>query len=163
MEIRKAEIADIATIQHIAALTWPHAYADVLTAKQVSYMLHMMYSTNVLTKQMQEENHLFLLAKNKDIAIGFAGFSPYEKDTWKLHKLYVLPFQQQTGTGKKLLQKVEKHAKEHGADSILLNVNRQNKAKDFYMHLGYHIHDSGDFNIGQGFFMNDYIMKKNFV
>jgi GNAT superfamily N-acetyltransferase len=123
-------------------------------------MLHMMYSTEILTKQMQEENHRFLLAKNNDTTIGFAGFSPYEKETWKLHKLYVLPFQQQTGTGKKLLQEVEKQAKENGAASILLNVNRQNKAKDFYMHLGYHIHDSGDFSIGQGFFMNDYIMKK---
>jgi len=163
MEIRKANIHDIAAIQHIAALTWPHAYADVLTAKQVSYMLNMMYSTAVLTKQMQEEGHTFLIAMVNEKPIGFAGFSPYENDTWKLHKLYVLPFQQQSGTGKKLLLATEKIATALGATNMILNVNRNNKAKDFYSHLGYHIHDSGDFNIGQGYFMNDYIMKKELV
>jgi GNAT superfamily N-acetyltransferase len=160
MQIRKADITDIPTIQSIAALTWPHAYADVLTTKQVSYMLNLMYNTAVLTKQMTEEGQYFLLAIVHDKPIGFAGFSAYEQNTWKLHKLYVLPLQQQSGVGKKLLHEAECIAKEQGATSLILNVNRNNKAKDFYSHLGYAIHAVGDFDIGQGFFMNDYIMKK---
>lgn len=163
MEIRKTDIGDIPTIQNLAALTWPHAYADVLAAKQVSYMLNMMYSKEALTKQMQEGGHTFLLAIAHEKPIGFAGFAPYENNTWKLHKLYVLPFQQHSGVGKKLLHEAEAFAIKQGAHSIILNVNRNNKAKDFYSHLGYHIHDSGDFEIGQGFFMNDYIMKKVLV
>jgi hypothetical protein len=39
-----------------------------------------------------------------------------------------------------------------------LNVNRQNKAVDFYRHMGMYKLAEGDFPIGQGYYMNDYIM-----
>lgn len=41
-----------------------------------------------------------------------------------------------------------------------LNVNRQNGAVGFYEHMGLEILRTGDFAIGEGFFMNDYIMGK---
>ena len=39
-----------------------------------------------------------------------------------------------------------------------LNVNRQNKALTFYEKMGMTKVDEGDFPIGNGFYMNDYIM-----
>ena len=42
--------------------------------------------------------------------------------------------------------------------TVELNVNRQNKATGFYKRMGFSIARSGDFPIGNGFFMNDYIM-----
>jgi GNAT superfamily N-acetyltransferase len=39
-----------------------------------------------------------------------------------------------------------------------LNVNRYNRAVGFYEHLGMHRARSGDFDIGHGYWMNDYIM-----
>ena len=39
-----------------------------------------------------------------------------------------------------------------------LNVNRQNKALTFYQKMGMTKVDEGDFPIGHGFYMNDYIM-----
>ena len=39
-----------------------------------------------------------------------------------------------------------------------LNVNRKNPALGFYEHLGMQKVRSGDFPIGHGFYMNDYIM-----
>ena len=40
-----------------------------------------------------------------------------------------------------------------------LNVNRGNaKAIDFYLHMGMYKASEGDFDIGYGFQMNDYIM-----
>lgn len=44
-----------------------------------------------------------------------------------------------------------------------LNVNRQNGAVGFYEHMGLEKLRTGDFAIGEGFFMNDYIMGKNLV
>jgi GNAT superfamily N-acetyltransferase len=41
---------------------------------------------------------------------------------------------------------------------IELNVNRNNPSIGFYHHLGLHILRQGDFHIGNGFYMNDYIM-----
>ena len=39
-----------------------------------------------------------------------------------------------------------------------LNVNRNNKALGFYLHMGMKKASEGDFDIGNGFYMNDYIM-----
>ena len=39
-----------------------------------------------------------------------------------------------------------------------LNVNRNNKALRFYEYMGMEKVDEGDFAIGNGYYMNDYIM-----
>jgi RimJ/RimL family protein N-acetyltransferase len=40
-----------------------------------------------------------------------------------------------------------------------LNVNRDNvKAWQFYEHMGMHKASSGDFHIGNGYYMTDFIM-----
>jgi hypothetical protein len=47
----------------------------------------------------------------------------------------------------------------HGRKArVELNVNRSNKAVSFYRHLGMTVLRQGDFHIGNGFYMNDYIM-----
>lgn len=143
----------------MAARTWPSAYADVLSARQVGYMLHSMYATEVLTQQMETGHQFWLAEDERTTPIGFAGASAMAPAEWKLHKLYVLPFMQTKGVGKALLQVVADTARQAGATGLQLNVNRANKAVEFYRHLGFEIIDSGDFNIGAGFFMNDYIMR----
>ena len=39
-----------------------------------------------------------------------------------------------------------------------LNVNRNNPAVAFYEKMGMHKASQGDFHIGNGYYMNDYIM-----
>ena len=46
-----------------------------------------------------------------------------------------------------------------GSAAIELNVNRQNLALGFYRRMGMRIDREGDFDIGNGFYMNDYIMR----
>ena len=45
-----------------------------------------------------------------------------------------------------------------GAKTLLLQVNRHNKAKQFYDKLGFKVLKMADFDIGRGYFMNDYVM-----
>lgn len=77
-----------------------------------------------------------------------------------LEKLYVLPEYQRTGLGLLLFNKVVESVKRiaGGPARIELNVNRYNSAVSFYEHLGMHKARTGDFPIGHGYFMNDYIM-----
>lgn len=49
-----------------------------------------------------------------------------------------------------------------GHGRVELNVNRKNPALSFYRHMGMTIASSGDFDIGNGYFMNDYIMAIDF-
>lgn len=159
--IRPAAINEIPVIQQIAMRTWPHAYAAIMSSRQLGYMLQMMYNTEVLTRQIQQEQHQFLIAYQQGEAVGFAGASAYANDLWKLHKLYVLPFRQKGGIGKTLLQAMEPLAVAAGAKGLVLQVNRHNPAIAFYQHQGFSIAETGDFAIGAGFFMHDYVMKKN--
>jgi N-acetylglutamate synthase-like GNAT family acetyltransferase len=163
--IREATLRDIPIIQQIASLTWPETFVDVMSAAQMRYMQWMMYRSEVLARQMESEDHQFFIAENGK-AIGFAGTSPFayggdeRANYWKLHKLYVLPYVQKTGAGKALMEKVMAVARENGATSLLLNVNRDNKAVSYYQKQGFSVVESGDFDIGAGFFMNDYVMAK---
>ena len=123
----------------------------------MEYMLDWMYSTTSLQQQMQN-GHQFFVAEVDDTLIGFASVSKEDGDTYKLNKLYVLPNTQKTGAGKALLLSVIAFAKENGGREIQLQVNRNNNAKDFYLKHGFVILYEADFEIGNGYFMNDYVM-----
>ena len=58
------------------------------------------------------------------------------------------------------MEKGEQLAKENNSSYFILNVNRYNKATDFYIKLGFEISYEEDIDIGNGFLMEDYVMKK---
>lgn len=157
--IREATVNDIPAIQQIATTTWAATYT-FLSPEQMEYMLDWMYSSESLLKQMQD-NHRFYMAVLNNEAMGFASVLHEEENIFKLNKLYVLPTTQKTGAGKALLKVVIDYAKQNGGKQIQLQVNRHNNAKDFYLKHGFTILYEADFEIGNGFFMNDYVMGKN--
>jgi len=64
------------------------------------------------------------------------------------------------GAGKKLIEYIILAIKKAGATALQLNVNRMNAAKIFYEKLGFTVLYEEDIAIGNGYFMNDYIMEK---
>ena len=77
-----------------------------------------------------------------------------------------MPTMQGNGVGKLLLETAFSYAKEKkdkGCARIELNVNRKNKAVEFYRRMGMNIVKEGDFPIGNGYYMNDYIMSIDIV
>lgn len=159
--IKAAGFSDLQIIHDLAHKIWPHTYCDILSPEQLKYMLDKMNSVASLQNQFIELKHHFILVLDENIPVGFASFSPKEKDStiFRLHKIYVLPQQQGTGTGKLLLEYVINSAKLSAATSVELNVNRHNKARSFYEKQGFMIIGKEDIDIGEGYFMNDYVMK----
>ena len=164
LQLVKASPGDIPVIRNIAMATWPVTYGDIISARQLEYMLHKMYGEDSLLRQMQSGEQQFIIAYQNEKAIAFAGFGEVKKEplTYKLHKLYVMPGIQKTGAGKRLLHEVETIAKAAGAVQLILNVNRANNAKDFYLHHGFTVLEDMDLDIGQGFFMVDHVMGEAF-
>jgi ribosomal protein S18 acetylase RimI-like enzyme len=154
---------DFETIRKIAFETWPVAYGEIVTQEQLDYMLEKIYNITSLQDQQENLGHRFILAVDKsNAAIGFASFSSYENqhNHHRLHKLYVLPNQQQKGTGRLMLETIYSEIRKNGEGSIELNVNRYNNALAFYQKLGYKILREEDIEIGEGFYMNDYVLFK---
>ena len=159
--IKEATTKDIPVIASLARQIWPDAYGAILSAAQLDYMLDIIYSHAALQQQMEEQHQCFLIAGIGEEPVGFAAFSKIaEPGTFKLHKLYVRTDIQGKGLGKTLLDAVQQRIKALHATTLHLNVNRYNKAKLFYEKNGFYVIEEVDVNIGNGYFMNDYIMEK---
>ncbi|MFC3561098.1 GNAT family N-acetyltransferase [Pedobacter jamesrossensis] len=161
--IRKAKEEDLEIIRDIATETWPDAYLDIIGQKQIDYMLDKMYSRGELLKQLMD-GHIFLIAEDGGNQYGFAGYSIIDHDEriYKLHKLYVLPSSHGKGVGKILINEVFNQVKDAGASALQLNVNKNNKAKEFYLKAGFTVKESVNLDIGNGYFMDDYVMEYKF-
>ena len=159
-EIRKATIADIPLINRLAWIVFPHTYKEILSPEQMEYMMDWMYSTENLHKQMTEDGHIYFLAFEGNEPAGYLSIQPEGEHTYHLQKIYVLPSFQGKKLGKLLFEHAIKAIKELHPEpcQMRLNVNRQNKALTFYEKMGMKKVDEGDFHIGNGYYMNDYIM-----
>ena len=162
--IRKADTADCQLINKLAWQVFPQTYKDILTPEQIDYMMDWMYSPeNIrenIRKQMEEEGHVYLLAYEECEAAGYVSVQPEGEDLFHLQKIYVLPYFQKAHCGSFLFREAIKYIKEvHPAPCRMeLNVNRYNPALGFYQHMGMTKVREGDFPIGNGYYMNDYIM-----
>lgn len=161
IEVRKAASDDYKTIRELADRTWYPTYLSILSREQLDYMMELMYSPAAFTEQLSLKNHHFLLASEDGIFLGFASYElNYHSETAKIHKLYVVPEAQGKGVGQKLLSVIENEALKNSNDKIVLNVNRFNKAINFYQKAGFEKAGEEDINIGNGYLMEDFIMRK---
>ena len=161
IEIIKAEIEQIPYIIDLAFNTWFITYEPIVGKDQTDFMFGEIYTPDSLLKQMEFFKHSFYILYVDKIPKGFASFSerPENKEVYKLHKLYVLPTEQGKSYGKLLLQHCEVEVKKLTGNYLELNVNRYNKSKEFYEHLGYSIIREEDIAIGN-YFMNDFVLQK---
>ena len=163
--IRRADIADLPVIHDMAEVVFRHTYASILSHEQMEYMMEWMYSLPNMEKQISD-GHIYHIAYVDGVPCGYLSIQyegPDEDgvEVCHLHKIYVLPTSQGKGIGQRLFDKAVSYAKECSAGRparIELNVNRNNPSLGFYEHNGMHILRQGDFHIGNGFYMNDYIM-----
>lgn len=160
--IRKATINDIPAIRQMADVAFRKTYKEILSKDQMEYMMDWMYSEKSLFEQMTQKGHIFFIEDGKGyVSFWNKGKTDEMKFIYHIEKLYILPQFQGQGYGRKLFNIVVENAKSltnGGPIRIELNVNRNNKSVSFYEHLGMHKDYSGDFPIGNGYFMNDYIM-----
>ena len=156
---------DIQLVHDMAEIVFRHTYKDILSEQQMEYMMEWMYSLPNLHRQLRE-GHVYHICYVEGHPCGYVSVQPegIAEDgvpVYHLQKIYVLPSEQGKGLGKFLFKTAVDYIRSQVPDlpfRIELNVNRNNKAVDFYKHLGMSILRQGDFHIGNGFYMNDYIM-----
>ncbi|MGV1012645.1 MAG: GNAT family N-acetyltransferase [Flavobacterium sp.] len=161
MTFSVATHSQLEIIQDLAKAIWPDAYGAILSQEQLEYMMEMMYSLDSLENQLKN-NNVFLLVKEENDFIGFASYELnfQNSNKTKIHKLYILPTIQGKGVGKNLILYIQEIAKKNSSAALILNVNKYNKAKDFYLHNQFEIADSLVVDIGNGYVMDDFVMEK---
>jgi len=160
MNIVVANKEQLAIVKNLAYIIWPNAYETILSKAQLDYMLEMIYSIDSLEKQF-DNGHIFLLIEDDQNFIGFASYELNCKNSnkTKLQKLYVLPEIQGKGIGKQVIDYIKEKVVLSNNLALFLNVNKFNKAKDFYQKYGFQITKEEVIDIGNNYIMDDYVME----
>ncbi|WP_396190955.1 GNAT family N-acetyltransferase [Flavobacterium sp.] len=164
MTISIAQKSQLFIIKELAYTIWPVAYGEILSKEQLDYMLDLIYTIESLEKQV-DNNHVFLLVEDENQFVGFASYElNFENSNkTKIQKLYVLPEIQGKGTGKNLINYIKQIAIDTKNSGLVLNVNRFNIAKEFYLKYGFEITKEIKIDIGNNYIMDDYIMEFKFT
>jgi len=157
---KKVTAADCMLINTMAAKVFPATYKKILSPEQLDYMFTMMYAPENILKQM-DEGHVYFICYKDDEPCGYFSIEQQDDNLFHLQKIYVLPDFQGYGIGRFIMTMAMRYIKElHPAPCTMeLNVNRHNKAFHFYELMGLEKVQEGDFPIGNGYYMNDYIMR----
>lgn len=155
---RHASINDIECIRNLALEIWPKTYAETFSPQQVIFMLNKWFSEASLQKQMTS-GHQYLIINADSKSIGFASYSEVTPFVFKLHKIYILPAYQGLGAGKFTMEKIIAELTAIKASALILNVNQHSPAKAFYEQLGFTVAKTEFSELGNGYFINDYVME----
>jgi ribosomal protein S18 acetylase RimI-like enzyme len=160
MNIVVATNEQLAIVKNLAYKIWPNAYETILSRAQLDYMLEMIYSIDSLEKQFNI-GHVFILIEDDQNFIGFASYelNCNNSNKTKLQKLYVLPEIQGKGIGKQVIDYIKDKVLLSNNVALFLNVNKFNKAKDFYQKYGFQIIKEEVIDIGNNYIMDDYVME----
>lgn len=160
MNIRSLKREELSIVRELAHEIWPDTFKAILSHEQIQYMLNWMYDVKQLENQFSQ-GHQFYVAEIEGIPVGFIGIelNHPEKGITKIHKIYILPNKQGLGIGKKLIEFIRANALQSKMKGLLLNVNRFNKAVDFYKAIGFEILFEENIDIGNGYLMEDFVMK----
>jgi diamine N-acetyltransferase len=157
VQLIPATKTDIFQIHDLAVLIWNQHYPSIISQEQIDFMLQNNYNAEALTKQMQEGQQFFLIQSINE-TIGFLAISEKNAGSWFMHKLYINTQRHRSNAGTEAFKEILNLFPQ--IKEMRLQVNRQNyKAINFYFKMGFTIDYIADFDIGNGYFMNDFVMK----
>jgi len=155
----KANEKDLERIAELAHVIWNEHYVEIVGQEQVDYMLAKIYNQGSLLEQLNEKKHEFYLIENEQEVLGFMSISSVNKQDYFIHKFYIHQQKSNIGIGTDALNVLIQEIK---PTSLTLTVNRQNfKSINFYFKNKFKIDRVEDFDIGNGYQMNDFVMVRN--
>ena len=162
IEIRGARRDEVSVVQRLAHSVWHAHYPGIIAVEQIDYMLARGYAQEALEGFVGRPDRGLEMALVDGEPAGFAAWYMIEgAGECKVDKLYVLQSRQRLGLGRRLLERMTQHARDAGATTLILNVNKFNaQAILAYESYGFAIREAVVNDIGSGFLMDDYVMEK---
>ena len=160
IHLKLAEEKDLTTITKLAQIVWNDHYVSIIGQQQVDYMLNKMYNHESLLEQLNHQKHQFFLIEKDNDILGFISVSSENGNDYFLNKYYIHQQKSNSGIGTDALNLL---IEKINPKSLTLTVNRQNyKSINFYFKNQFKIDRVEDFDIGDGYVMNDFVMVRKF-
>lgn len=168
IEIKKANLEDLISIQIVGKQSFIETFTDNNTPENIEKYLQESFNTAQITLEINNPESLFYLAFWENEPIGFLKVNLGEaqteslyKNTLEIQRIYVLKAFHGKKIGQLLLDKAIEIAKQHLVDYIWLGVWEENhKALNFYNKNGFNTFDKHVFVLGDDK-QTDLIMKLN--
>ena len=154
------EQRDIQAVTEIANEIWNEYFVDIIGQAQVDYMLDHYQSVSAITAQLESGQEYYLLKLDGKLVAYLSLISDSPKEKMMISKIYVKQTIRGEGIGLYLLDFVKDQCKRKGLYSIWLTVNRNNQSTiDWYLRRGFKVTGETRKDIGEGYFMDDFIME----
>ncbi|TDE26951.1 MULTISPECIES: GNAT family N-acetyltransferase [Flavobacterium] len=156
IEIRKATLSDLETIQKISVQTFKETFAAVNTPENIANYVKDSFNTEQLTTELNNANSQFYVAYSNAEAVGYlkinfgdAQTETINENALEVHRIYVVQTFHGKNIGQLLLDEVKKIAHHTGVNYIWLGVWEENhRALRFYTKNGFVVFDKHVFTLG---------------
>ncbi|MCH5178195.1 MAG: GNAT family N-acetyltransferase [Prevotellaceae bacterium] len=132
-------------------------YDPILGTEQNDYMLKKFQSEHAILQQIADGYRYYFIQINGN-NIGFIAIIPHS-DCMYLSKLYLYKHERGKGYSRQIIGFIAAQAQEIGLHAIELNVNRFNPSIRSYEALGFQRVRAEKNDIGNGYFMDDYVYR----
>ena len=142
----------------LAKEIWEEYYPTIITQEQIHYMIDTFQSTKAIERQIQEGMQYYLAISNED-EIGYLAYATEKNSSLFLSKIYIKRNFRNRGKGREMFAFILGQAQKQKLKTVRLTVNKNNTASvEKYLKMGFTITDSVVKDIGNGFYMDDYVM-----
>ena len=156
IEIRKATVSDLETIQNISSQTFKETFAAVNTPENIANYVRESFNSEQLETELNNANSQFYIAYSDSEAVGYlkinfgdAQTESINENALEVQRIYVLQNFHGKNIGQLLLDEVKKIAKSSGVNSVWLGVWEENhRALRFYAKNGFVVFDKHVFIMG---------------
>ncbi len=170
--IQPLDHAKIKPLVKLASIIWHEHYDAIIGDQQVDYMLEKFQSEKAISEQQAEGYQYFAAFENSSLGhsnqstnllIGYFSIKESENSSLFISKFYLSSKTRGKGYGRKMLEFIESNARESNKISLDLTVNKFNNAYKIYLKLGFEKVGDAQFDIGRGYIMDDYLLKKSLL
>ena len=148
----------IQIVAKLASIIWNEYYVPIIGQEQVNYMLDTFQSADAIEKQINNENFEYYIIYHLSEPSGYIAIKHSGNELF-ISKFYVTKDKRGTGLGKAGLNFIIDKAKDSGAESITLTVNKNNfNSIMAYEKMGFKNAGTIVADIGAGFVMDDFKM-----
>jgi len=153
--------SDIVLVADLAREIWRQHFTPIIGAPQVEYMLEKFQSVEAISSQLKNGTEYYIVSLVNQ-PVGYTGLVPDDADNkMMISKIYLRNSCRGMGIGNHMLDFIEQECKKRNLSKLWLTVNRFNHGTiEWYVRKGFETVDQVKQDIGNGFFMDDYIMEK---
>lgn len=158
--IRKAETnEDLQEIAALADVIWHEHFTPIIGKEQVEYMLSRFQSYPALQDQVLTGYEYYRLLGNRKLC-GYMAIRQDQDGRMFLSKLYIAKQYRGRHLAAFLFDFLKNLCRQRNCSAIWLTCNKHNDhSLNVYRHFGFQTIDAQKNDIGNGFFMDDYIME----